>query len=210
MLKVGITGGIGAGKTTVAKYFEKLGIPVYYYDDAVKNLYDTNTELKQTIQKHFGEDVYVEDKLNRKKFASILFSNANKLQLLNELLHPFVEKDKEEWMSKQNAPYALFETAILFEAKIDKDMDYIIGVTASDNIRLKRAMARDNATAEQVLARMAKQMPDWDKMKLCNSVIFNDLSGVAYVEAARLHKKLIELATSKNKQNVHISNVPIS
>ena len=111
MLKIGLTGGIGSGKTTVAKIFELLGVPVYYADEASKRLYHTNKKLMANLKKHFGEDVYTNEQLNRSKLAAIVFNDAAKLELLNSLVHPLTINDAEEWMQKQTVPYIIKEAA---------------------------------------------------------------------------------------------------
>src|SRR5687767_4377670 len=135
MLRVGLTGGIGSGKTTVAKIFELLNVPVYYADDASKRLYHTDKDLIASIKKNFGEDVYTGDQLNRSKLAAIVFADPGKLDLLNQLVHPPTIRDAEEWMKKQTAPYVIKEAALLFESGSASGLDYIIGVKAPSHYR---------------------------------------------------------------------------
>src|SRR5918997_801531 len=116
MLKIGLTGGIGSGKTTIAKVFELLNVPVYYADAVSKKLYHTNKELMASMKEHFGEDIYTNDQLNRQKLAAIVFNDAQKLQLLNSIVHPLTIKDAEQWMAQQTAPYIIKEAALLFES----------------------------------------------------------------------------------------------
>ncbi|MCB0741454.1 MAG: dephospho-CoA kinase, partial [Chitinophagaceae bacterium] len=130
MLKIGLTGGIGSGKTTVAKVFETLGIPVYYADAATKRLMQTNAGLKEAIQKNFGEASFKNDKLDTKYLADIVFNDTEKLSLLNALTHPVVIDDAMQWMLQQQAPYAIKEAALIFEAGIEQYLDYVIGVQA--------------------------------------------------------------------------------
>src|ERR1700741_3732562 len=150
MLRVGLTGGIGSGKTTVARIFETLGIPVYYADDASKRLLNENKELKSLIIQHFGTDSYKNDTLDRKYLASIVFNDKEKLELLNSLTHPATIKDAEEWMIRQVAPYAIKEAALLFESGAAEKLDYVIGVYAPQHIRVKRVMDRDGVTVNEV------------------------------------------------------------
>src|SRR5678815_274313 len=140
MLKVGLTGGIGSGKTTVAKIFELLGVPVYYADEASKRLYHTNEELRTSLKKHFGEDIYTDDQLNRSKLAAIVFNDPAKLELLNSLVHPLTIKDAEEWMRQQKVPYIIKEAALLFEAGSAGGLNYIVGVSTPQHLRIKRVM----------------------------------------------------------------------
>src|SRR5437588_12458387 len=114
VLKIGLTGGIGSGKTTVAKIFELLNVPVYYANEASKRLYHTDKELIQNIKKHFGEDVYTNEQLNRSRLAAMVFNDPKKLELLNQLVHPPTIRDAEEWLGKQTAPYVIKEAALLF------------------------------------------------------------------------------------------------
>src|SRR5215212_5751077 len=154
MLKVGLTGGIGSGKTTVAKIFELFNIPVYYADKASKRLYHTDKNLMADIKKHFGEDIYTNDQLNRSKLAAIVFNDPKKLELLNELAHPPTIRDAQEWMNKQTTAYVIKEAALLFESGSAAGLDYVIGVHTPAHIRIKRVMDRDGVTREEVLNRM--------------------------------------------------------
>jgi dephospho-CoA kinase len=196
MLKVGLTGGIGSGKTTVAKIFELLGVPVYYADDASKKLYHTNHELIQQIKSAFGEAIYTDNLLNRKALAEIVFKHPEKLALLNSLVHPLTLKDASLWMKKQSAPYIIKEAALLFEAGSAEGLDFIIGITAPQHLRLKRVMERDGISRSDVLNRMEKQIDDAIKMRLCDVVIYNDEQQLLIPQIIRLHKQLLEKAGS--------------
>ncbi len=143
-LRVGLTGGIGSGKTTVAKMFELLNIPVYYADAEAKRLYENDPELNAAVKKHFGNDVFTSQGLNHSKLASIVFNNPRKLELLNQLVHPVTIRNANAWMQKQTTPYAIKEAALLFESNAASSLDYIVGVSAPANLRIKRAMERDN------------------------------------------------------------------
>jgi len=174
MLKVGLTGGIGSGKSTVAKVFEVLGIPVYYSDEASKRLMNTDNDLKHAILETFGPDTYVDGKLNRAYLAAIVFSDKEKLSRLNALVHPATILDGERWMAQQKGPYAIKESSLLFEAGMQGQFDKIIGVSAPDPLRTKRVMERDGITAEEVRKRMRNQIQVSIKMLLCDVVILND------------------------------------
>src|SRR4029079_19698888 len=158
MLKIGLTGGIGSGKTTVAKIFELLNVPVYYADDASKRLYHTDQDLVKNIKKHFGEDVYSNEQLNRSKLAAIVFNDPSKLELLDQLVHPPTIRDAVQWMELQTAPYAIKEAASLCESGSALGLDYVIGVSAPSHLRIKRAMDRDQISREQVLSRADRQI----------------------------------------------------
>lgn len=192
MLKIGLTGGIGSGKTTVAKVLEVLGIPVYYADEAAKELMYKNELLKQQLIFHFGEATYSEDgQLNRKHLSSIVFADKEKLELLNSLVHPVTIADAKEWFSKQTAPYVIKEAALLFESGTAEGLDYIIGVTAPAPLRIKRVMDRDNVTADEVKRRMNNQLDDSIKMKLCDFVLQNNEQQLLLPQIIQLHEELI-------------------
>ena len=193
-LKIGLTGGIGSGKTTVAKIFELLGVPVYYADDASKRLYATNKDLMEALKNHFGEDVYTNEQLNRSKLAAIVFNDAAKLDLLNSLVHPLTIKDAEEWMQQQTTPYIIKEAALLFEAGSASVLDYIIGVSTPQPLRIKRAMERDGVGREEVLSRMQRQMDEESKMLLCDFVIKNDEEEMVIPQVLALHERFLEMS----------------
>jgi dephospho-CoA kinase len=195
MLKIGLTGGIGSGKSTVAKIFELLQVPVYYADEASRRLYHTDPELMAQIKKHFGEDMYSEGQLNRNKMAEIVFNDPQKLELLNQLVHPPTLRDAQEWMLAQKAPYVIKEAALLFESGSAAGLDYIIGVQAPTAVRLKRVMDRDNTTREEVLSRMNRQINEDIKMRLCDFIIRNNEQELVIPQVLELHEKLLELAT---------------
>lgn len=194
VLKIGLTGGIGSGKTTVAKIFELLGMPVFYADEASKRLYHTNEELRSSLKKHFGEDVYTNDQLNRSKLAAIVFNDPAKLELLNNLVHPLTIKDAEEWMQQQKVPYIIKEAALLFEAGSAGGLDYIVGVSTPQHLRIKRVMDRDGITREEVLSRMKRQIDEEKKMLLCDFVIKNDEQELVIPQVLTLHEKFLEMS----------------
>ena len=194
MMRIGLTGGIGSGKTTVAKVFEVLGIPVYYADDAAKKLMNEDEELKQKIKLQFGESVYTKGNLNKKQLADIVFNDPGKLDQLNALVHPATIKDAERWMQKQTTAYTLKEAALIFESGAQQNLDHVIGVTAPTPLRIQRTMQRDGITREEVIARMDKQMDDTIKMKLCDFLIKNDEQQMLLPQILDLHKKLLTLS----------------
>jgi len=189
MLRIGLTGGIGSGKTVVAKVFETLGIPVYYADDAAKKLMSTDKELKAAIIKNFGEESYRHGELNRKHIASIVFNDSGKLTLLNSLTHPVTIRDAEEWMKRQTSPYIIKEAALLFESGAGKILDQVIGVFAPLPLRIKRVMARDHSTEEEIMKRINRQMNEEEKMKRCDYVITNNEEELVIPQVLELHKK---------------------
>jgi dephospho-CoA kinase len=198
MLKIGLTGGIGSGKTTVAKVLEVLGVPVYYADEAAKELMHSNELLKQQLILRFGKETYFEDgQLNRKHLSSIVFNNKEKLELLNSLVHPATIADAKEWFSKQQSPYVVKEAALLFESGTAEGLDYIIGVTAPAALRIKRVMDRDGVTADEVKRRMANQVDETLKMKLCDFVLHNNEQELLLPQVLALHNELIKRSTEK-------------
>jgi dephospho-CoA kinase len=191
MLKIGLTGGIGSGKSTVAKVFEVLGIPVYYADDAAKRLMNEDTALQLKIQKQFGEAAYANGQLNRKYIADIVFTSPEKLELLNTIVHPATLQDAEKWMQQQTTPYAIKEAALIFESGAQEHLDFVIGVYAPAPLRIQRTMQRDGVTREEVIARMDKQLDETIKMRLCDFVITNDEQELLVPQVLALHRQLL-------------------
>jgi len=196
MLKIGLTGGIGSGKSTVAKIFETLGIPVYYADDAAKELMNTDPDLKELIIKNFGSNVYTDNKLNRSYLASIVFADKLKLEILNSLTHPATINAANEWIALQKGPYIIKEAALLFESDAHKHLDAIIGVSSPIALRMKRVMQRDNLTEEDVQKRINRQMDEAEKMRRCDYIIHNDESTLLIPQVLALDKKFREMATA--------------
>jgi len=172
---IGLTGGIGSGKTTVAKFIENCGFPVYYSDDRAKEIVNDNTELKIKIKELLGDESYDENELyNRKFVAKKVFENENLLDQLNQIIHPAVRIDFENWVKKQTKYLIFKETALLFELKLHLECYQSILVTAEDNIRIKRVMDRDLKTYREVQSIMENQMMEKEKIKLADHVIYNN------------------------------------
>ena len=199
MLRIGITGGIGSGKTTVAKIFEVLGVPVYYADEAARRLMNDDESLQQKLIEQFGTEIFDNKQLNRPLLASLVFNDPIKLTLLNSLVHPVTIADAAKWMAQFSGEtgrhYAIKEAALLFESGAQNQLDYVIGVHAPYRLRLQRTMLRDNLTKEAVEARMAKQMDETKKMNLCNFIITNDEDQLLIPQVLALHKKLMDTAS---------------
>ncbi|WP_274474273.1 dephospho-CoA kinase [Mangrovimonas aestuarii] len=173
MIVVGLTGGIGSGKTTVANSFKELGIPVYTADDEAKKLMNTSDEIKQKIVNLFGEEAYRGGELNRSFVADKIFNDKNLLGKMNAIVHPVVRKHFDDWVLKQSAPYVIKEVAILFEHGGDKLCDYVITVIAPQEERIRRVIARDNTSESKVKAIMDNQWSDHEKIKHSHFVIEN-------------------------------------
>lgn len=170
---IGLTGGIGSGKSTVANMFKELGVPVYNSDERAKYLMNTSLDIKSQLIKLLGEEAYKGDKLNRSFIAEKVFSNTNLLAELNGIVHPIVRKDFIDWTKKQDYSYVIQETALLFENKAQDLYDSIILVTAPKETRIIRVVDRDKSSREQVIARMKNQLDDKTKLNLSNYVIEN-------------------------------------
>jgi len=195
MLKVGLTGGIGSGKSTMAKIFEVLGVPVYYADDAAKHIMNTDAELREKIISTFGARSYVNNELNRPYIASIVFENTEKLALLNSLTHPATIRDAERWMQQQTSPYVIKEAALIFESGSAENLDYVIGVFSPLPLRIKRIMERDNVTRDEVMKRMSRQIDEDIKMRLCDKVIVNDEQQLVITQVLALHQQLLSMGS---------------
>jgi dephospho-CoA kinase len=206
MLRVGLTGGIGSGKSTVARIFEVLGIPVYYADAAARRLMNEDEELKKNIIEQFGEESYINDQLNGPYIASLVFNDKEKLELLNSLTHPATIRDANKWMQQlaesrsqspaggQTSSYTIKEAALIFESGSAEHLDYVIGVYTPIPLRIKRIMDRDHITSEEVLQRMSRQIDEEIKMRLCDAVITNDEQQLVTTQVLELHNKLLHLA----------------
>ncbi len=192
MLKIGLTGGLGSGKSTVAHIFEVLGIPVYYADAASKRLMDDDEKLKSAVQTAFGDKVYQDGKLDRKYLAQVVFNDAKKLELLNSIVHPATLLDAAEWIKKQTTPYIIKEAALIFESGSNKSLDYVIGIKAPLHLRLERTIKRDNISKEEVMTRINKQMDEEEKISLCDFVIVNDEQQMLIPQVLELHNKFLK------------------
>jgi dephospho-CoA kinase len=195
MKTVGITGGIGAGKSLICQLFQLLGIPNYPADQRAKWLQSNDTALKEKISHHFGKEAYLENGvLNRAYLSKLVFEDGEKLKLLNSLVHPAVAKDFEKWCAEHSDnPYILKEAALLFETGSYKQLDATINVHASQEIRLKRTLRRDpQRTPDSVLSIMNKQMPDKERMELADYVIYNDESQSVIQQVMELNKQLLK------------------
>jgi len=193
MLRIGLTGGIGSGKSTVAQLFEMLGIPVYYADTEAKRLMNEDAELRKKMAELFGENAYPDGQLNRHYISSVVFNDPAKLGKLNSLVHPLIKKEAETWMRKQITPYAIHEAALIFEAGVNERLDYVIGVSAPEELRVQRTMERDRIKKEDVIKRMQKQLNEDEKIKRCDFIIYNDEEHLLIPQVNSLHEQLLLL-----------------
>lgn len=189
---IGLTGGIGSGKTTVAKFIQEMGFPVYFSDDRAKDIVNDDEVLKNNIKELLGEEAYDENGFYNKKYVSeIVFNNDETRLQLNALIHPAVKIDFENWVNKQHAEFIFKETALLFELNLNESCYKSVLVTADDNIRIKRVMDRDQKTYREIEAVIDKQMPEKDKIKRADFVIYNN-DGIDELKAAT-EKMMVKL-----------------
>jgi len=197
VLKIGLTGGIGSGKSIVAHVFNTMGIPVFDADSAAKNIMNEDETLKAKIIQTFGVDSYTDGQLNRKYIANIVFNDNYKLEQLNALVHPAAIQAAKDWMKKQNAPYVIKEAALLFESGSAEGLDFVIGVFAPQALRIKRVMERDSVTRDEVLKRINRQIDEDIKRLLCDFVLINDEQQLLLTQVTALHEKLLQISREK-------------
>ena len=190
MLKVGLTGGIGSGKSTVAEIFDYFGIPVYNSDQRAKYLMENDSSLKKSILDNFSDEAYKSGRLNRLYLSKEVFSNKEKLEKLNNLVHPVVAKDFEEWCIQQNAPFVIKEAAILIESGAYKGLDKIIVVIASENTRIDRVVERDKVSVSEVRYRMDNQLTDKERLEFSDFVIDNDGVEMLIPQVEKIYREL--------------------
>lgn len=193
ILQVGITGGIGAGKTLICDIFKNLGIPVYNADNRAKWLMSNHPELKKNIILHFGEKAYFDQALNRRYLAEHVFNHEERLNLLNSLVHPKVQEDYLNWVNNQNSPYCIKEAALLFETGSYKNLDKNILVYAPTDVRISRVLQRDPFRKEEEIRQIIdKQMSDQEKRALADITIYNDDKHMILPVVLNIHVKLIQ------------------
>jgi len=196
MLKIGLTGGIGSGKSLVCRVFETLGIPVYYADKEAKKLMWRDKPLKFSIQQLIGSEAYLGNgRLNRKFIAAKVFKDKGLLEKLNSLVHPAVAKDLDRWMLKQNTHYAIEEAALIFEAGNHLYFDKIITVAADDELRIARVMDRDQVQREAVMARMKHQLDQSEKIRQSDYVIYNNGKKSLIHQIMLIHRELLNISS---------------
>ena len=193
MKVVAVTGGIGSGKSTVASFFEELGIPVYIADIEAKKIMKSSKVVKRKLIKLLGEDAYVNDELNKTYIANKIFNNEGMLKQINAIVHKKVALHFNRWLSKQTTAYVIKESAILFENKLENQVDIIITVTASKENKIKRLLLRDNTSLEKIDAIMSNQMSDKEKIKKSHYVIYNNKLEDTKQQVLKTHKAILKL-----------------
>ena len=191
MLKVGITGGIGSGKSTVCQIFAQLGIPIFNADQAVKDLYANHPGLKVKLQSAFGSEVYTPDNQINIPFLKGLFASPENTEKLNKIVHPLVFQAFYDWAEQQKTLYVVKEAAILFESGADKTVDLTIGVIAPEEIRIQRVKQRDNRSSEEIQSIITKQLTNNELRKKCNYIIENDGTQSLIEQVRDLHAQLL-------------------
>ena len=193
MFQVGVTGGIGSGKTLVCQVFEKLGIPVYHADEEARRLMEEDQALMGRMVELFGEEAYLGRALNRRYLAEVVFGNRERLNGLNALVHPAVKKDYQQWLAEQKGvPYVVEEAAILFESGASRWMDLVVMVYAPEELRISRVMARDGVEEETVRKRMIHQMGEEEKRERADLVIVNDEKERLLPQVLEVHRQILK------------------
>jgi dephospho-CoA kinase len=192
-LRIGITGGMGAGKSTVCKIFSQIGISIYDADSRAKWLMNNNPELKEAIRKSFGWDSYTrKDDLNRDYLAKVVFNNEEKLKNLNSIVHPAVMKDFELWTQEhKDEPYSLKEAALLFESDSYKNLHKVIVINSPIETRIERVVKRDHVKREDVLKRIENQSTDRERMEKADWIIYNDGINSLIEQAMKIHRQIL-------------------
>lgn len=195
METIGLTGGIGSGKSTVARIFKHMGFPVYIADTEASHLMNSSPDIRREITGRFGETIYSNNQLNKAELAKIIFEDKEALRDINHIVHPRVMEDFKSWSQRQKSPIVLFESAILYEAGLNEFFGHIICVTAPEEVRIQRVISRDHTTAEKVRDRMNNQMGEKEKISRVDFIVNND--GVQALLPQVI--KIIQQLNSKNK-----------
>lgn len=191
---VGLTGGIGSGKTTVAKMFQDLGVPLYIADEKAKELMNSSKVIKRKLIALFGDNAYKNEVLNKPFIASKIFNNKEYLHKMNAIVHPKVASNFKKWLKKQNAPYIIKEAAIIFENQQQGNYDIIITVTANLDNRISRLLKRDETTKEKIMAIVNNQLTDEEKVRLSDYEIINNQLDTTKQQVVKIHKELLKIS----------------
>jgi dephospho-CoA kinase len=196
-ISVGLTGGIGSGKSTVAGIFKVLEIPVLYADVVAKKIMHTDPEIRAGLQKLFGSSIFIDDQLDRKRLSSIVFNDPFQLDLLNALVHPAAIDYAKKWVTQQTTPYCVKEAALFFESGSADGIDVMVGVSTPQALRIQRVMKRDGISREEVLNKMRTQLDESMKMKLCDRILVNDERQLLIPQVLSLHQDLLRMSENK-------------
>jgi dephospho-CoA kinase len=192
MIKVGLTGGIGSGKSLVGEIFNRLGIPVFNADTEAKIITNNDFDVIQKLKSEFGNDIYFDDEIDRKKLASIIFNDQNALTKVNAIIHPKVREYFNKWMNQYtDVPYVVEEAAILFESNAYKEMDFTINVHADELLRINRVVERDQSSVETVKSRMKNQLSDLERKKLADFTINNNSEDMVLPQVLEIHQQIL-------------------
>ena len=189
---VGLTGGIGSGKTTVSNMFKELGVPVYIADNEAKNLMSSSKVIKRKLIELFGPKAYEDNSLNRTYIASKIFNDDTYLQKMNAIIHPKVANHFKHWLQKQTSKYVIKEAAIIFEHNMQSQYDYVITVIANEEDRINRILKRDNTTKDKIMSIMKHQLSDDEKVKLSDFVIINDKLEHTKEQVLNIHNSILK------------------
>jgi dephospho-CoA kinase len=192
MIVVGLTGGIGSGKTTVANFFKELGVPVYIADDEAKQLMVRSKVIKRKLIALFGEDAYVDKELNKPFIASKIFRNKDYLQKMNGIVHPKVASHFKRWLKKQDSAYVIKEAAIIFEHNKEANYDFIVTVIANLDDRINRVIKRDNSNKSKIESIIRNQMSDEEKIKKSHFIIKNDSLEDTKSQVIKTHQSILK------------------
>jgi len=192
MKKIGLTGGIGCGKTTISKIFQIIGTPIYNSDEAAKKILNQNISVKEKIINHFGIKVLTNSKLDNKKIANIIFKQKEKLKIINSIIHPLVKKDFTNWREKQKAMYIIKESALIFNSNAHKELDHVIFVKSPLELRIKRIQSRDKKNEQEIFSIIKNQSSDDFLEKKCDYIITNDENSFLIEQVFKLHELFIK------------------
>lgn len=201
MLRIGVTGGIGSGKSMVCTYFEKMQVPVYYADDEARRIIDTHAGIRKKLTAYFGPRAYTARGLNKPFIRKQVFGNPEAIHFLNITTHPVVIAHFVSWSKdrkKEKHPYVLKEAALIFESGSNRELDYIVCVTAPEEERIQRVMQRDHRSREEVQSIMQRQMPEAEKIRLSNAVIYNNQNTLLLPQLVALEQQFNTLSTHGN------------
>jgi dephospho-CoA kinase len=196
-ISVGLTGGIGSGKSTVAGIFKVLEIPVLYADVVAKKIMHTDPQIRAGLQKLFGSSIFIDDQLDRKMLSSIVFNDPFQLDLLIALVHPAAIDYAKKWVTQQTTPYCVKEAALFFESGSADGIDVMVGVSTPQALRIQRVMKRDGISREEVLNKMRTQLDESMKMKLCDRILVNDERQLLIPQVLSLHQDLLRMSENK-------------